>query len=838
MTDRHEALPTGTVTLLFTDIEGSTRLLSEYGSSYADLLAEHRRVLRETFQRHGGVEVDTQGDSFLYAFSSARGAARAAVDGQTALGAGPIRVRMGLHTGEPEITTEGYVGLDVHRAARVMGAAHGGQVLLSQTTRDLVDGEPVDLGEHRLKDLLAPIRLWQLGTGGFPPLATLHQTNLPTQNSPLIGREKELAEAAELLRRRRLLTFTGPGGSGKTRLALQVAAESVEAFPDGVWWLSLAAVTDPRLVVPTIAQVLGIRGSVGAYLRSRRLLLVLDNLEQVIESAPDIADLLAGAADIRIIVTSREPLRLDGEFEFAVEPMAEAEAIALFVERASISEPREAVVAICRRLDRLPLAVELAAARTTLLSPADLLARLDDHLGLLTGGRRDAPARQRTLRATIEWSHDLLNPAERELFRDLGVFRGGFTLDAAESVSGADPDILQSLVEQNLVVRRVQSGRFGMLESIGAFARELLDLGETGERRRAAHASYYLTLAETIAPDLLGSEQTERLAVLEEDSPNMRRAIAWALDRDHADLALRFGIALMGFWLYHSHIAEGRHWLEDALAADERMRQEPSPESDRRRIGALRGASILATLQGDWAVAELHGREGLEIARRLGEERHVAEALLMLGRPALARGDPDGARTSLVDAVEHGRRAEADWLVAMATFNLAYVSLAVKEFPRAHTEMTLALERFRPLTDRYGIARSLTGLGAVAVHRDDLAEAIEPLREALVTYLELGDREGPAWALELLGDAMAATDADIAARLLGAAEGLRLSLEISLVDTEIEPHERALGRLGRSLGADELASAWADGQRLTLEEAIGLALDRTPASQTGQPGYP
>jgi len=463
--------------------------------------------VRAAFQRHGGVEVDTQGDSFFYAFSSAKEAGRAATDAQAALVEGPTRIRIGIHTGEPLVTEEGYVGIDVHRAARIMSAGHGGQVLMSQATRELLDDSCIDLGEHRLKDLMAPQRLWQLGPGEFPPPRTLHQTNLPIQATPLVGRERDLTEAGALLKRARLLTLSGPGGSGKTRLALQLAADSVDEFPDGVWWVPLAAISEPALVLPAVAQTLGTRGDLHSYLRTKRLLLVLDNLEQVIDCASDIGDLLSGAPGIRVLTTSRELLRVAGEHEFPVGPLAEDEAVALFVERAVLAEPRGAVREICRRLDCLPLAIELAAARTTVLPPSQLLVRLSDRLGLLTGGRRDLPARQRTLRATIEWSHDLLRPSEQVLLRDLGVFAGGFTLAAAEAIVGADLDTLQALVERSLV-RRSQSGRFGLLETIREFARERLEAHPSAEQLKEAHARFYLALAEAA-----GSQLARRYAI-------------------------------------------------------------------------------------------------------------------------------------------------------------------------------------------------------------------------------------------------------------------------------------------------------------------------------------
>ncbi|HEV8602830.1 MAG TPA: adenylate/guanylate cyclase domain-containing protein [Gaiellaceae bacterium] len=459
-------LPTGTVTLLFTDIEGSTRLLHELGERYADVLSEHRRVLREAFSRHGGVEVDTQGDAFFVAFARAGDAVAAAGEAQYALTNGPVRVRIGVHTGEPVVTEEGYVGADVHRAARIMGAGHGGQVLLPETTRQLLDttAELRELGDHRLKDLTAPQRLYQLGDGDFPPLRTLYRTNLPIQPTPLVGRERELEEAGALVRSHRLLTLTGPGGSGKTRLALQLAAEAVAQFPDGVFWVPLQALRDPALVERAIGASVGADNGLIEHVANKRLLVLLDNFEQLIEAAPVVSSLLAGTLNAKVLVTTREPLHIEPEQRYQVEPLPDDDAAVLFVERAQAVilgfRPTQAVGEICRRLDGLPLAIELAAARVALLDPDELLARLDRRLPLLGSRSRDAPARQRTLRATIEWSHELLEPDEQELFCRLAVFRGSFSLEAAEAVCDADLDALESLVVKNLV-RRWGSCRLG-----------------------------------------------------------------------------------------------------------------------------------------------------------------------------------------------------------------------------------------------------------------------------------------------------------------------------------------------------------------------------------------
>ena len=457
-------LPSGTVTFLLTDIEGSTSLLHELGDGYAAALAEHRGVLRAAFTAHDGVEVDTQGDAFFAAFARASDAVSAAVAIQHELAPGPIRVRVGLHTGEPLLTDEGYVGLDLHRGARVCAAGHGGQVLLSQPTRDLVDVDARDLGEHRLKDLLEPQRLYQLGAEEFPPLKTLDWTNLPVQATPLVGRERELTEAVALLREKRLLTLVGPPGAGKTRLALQLAAEVADEF-EHVWWVGLQEIRDPELVEPTIAQTIGARSDLAGFLRNRRALLLLDNVEQVLGFAPRLAELVGGSSNLKLLATSREPLHLTLEQQYPVPPLPEDDAMALFSERARAVRPgfaaNGAVADICRRLDGLPLAIELAAARVKVLPPDALLARLEQRLPLLTGGARDVPERQQTLRATIAWSYDLLDLHEQELMARLSVFAGGWTLEAAEAVCDCELETLASLVDKSLV--RERDGRFSLL---------------------------------------------------------------------------------------------------------------------------------------------------------------------------------------------------------------------------------------------------------------------------------------------------------------------------------------------------------------------------------------
>jgi predicted ATPase/class 3 adenylate cyclase len=697
-------LPTGTVTLLFTDIEGSTRLLQRAGDAYAGLLDEHRRLLGDSFRRHGGIVVDSEGDAFFVAFASAKDAVAAAAAAQRALAGhdwhdeNEIRVRMGLHTGEPRVVEGRYVGLDVHHAARVMAAGHGGQVLVSEATRALLDdGTRLrDLGEHRLKDLSRPQRLYQLDLEGlpaeFPPLKTLDNrpTNLPVQPNELIGRARELDEAAALLRNGlRVLTLTGTGGTGKTRLALQLAAEVVEAFPNGVFFVSLAPVRDWELVGPTIARTLGLREQAGetvletldGYLADKELLLVLDNFEQVLAAAPAVAGMCTAAPGLKLLVTSRTPLRLSGERTYPVPPLELPESVRLFAERAHAAalefavtdENEDAVAEICRRLDGLPLAIELAAPRIRSLPPAALLRRLDQRLKLLTGGAQDLDERQRTLRATIEWSYELLPEAERELFAQLGVFVGGSRLDAAEALCdsiGIDLlDGLHSLVEKSLLRQRADADaepRYWMLETIREYALELLDAAGGSVDARRRHAEWFLALAEQADVESRTGDQAAWFDQLDADNANLRAALDWAEETRDGELMLRLATALWGFWATRGHIAEGSRVLEEALAL-----------ANTRPARALLGLCTLRLLRGESEGLADDVAEALRACEELGDDYSLAQAWNLQGRlqgsvlGRLAAGERDWGEA--LRFAERGgfaaERAESiSWLLISALF--------------------------------------------------------------------------------------------------------------------------------------------------------------------------
>jgi predicted ATPase/class 3 adenylate cyclase len=652
--------PSGTVTLLFSDIEGSTRLLQRTGDAYADLLAEHHRLLRGACEQHHGFVVDGEGDALFVAFASAAEAALAAAEGQQMLAQHPwpdeneVRVRIGLHTGEPRAIDGRYVGLDVHQAARVMAAGHGGQVVLSESTRTLLDErfEVRDLGEHQLKDLSGPQRLYQLQVEGlpaeFPPLKTLDNrpTNLPAQPNAFIGRVQELEEAEALLTRDdvRLLTLTGTGGTGKTRLALQLAASVVEQFPNGVFFVSLAPIRDWELVVPTVAQTLGLReqsgeplvGTLTEYLRDKEMLLVLDNFEQVLAAAPVLAGLLGSAPGLTMLTTSRTPLRLSGERTYAVRPLALPESIRLFGERARAAvdefvltgENTGAVTEICVRLEGLPLAIELAAPRVRSLPPAALLRRLDERLNLLTGGAQDLDERQRTLRATIEWSYDLLLTEEKALFARVGLFVGGCRLEAAETLCGdLGIDVLDglgSLVEKSLLRQRADADgepRFWMLETIREYALEVLEQTGGLEDGRRRYAGYYASIAEELDVESRTGDQPSVHARLDDDNPNLRAALDWAQETRDGDLTLRLASSLWGFWATRGHVAEGRRALDDALEL-----------SGERPPRALLGLCTLRVLSGDSEGLLADAQEALSACEELGDDFSLAQAWNLLGR--------------------------------------------------------------------------------------------------------------------------------------------------------------------------------------------------------------
>ena len=802
-------LPDGRLTLLFTDVEGSTQLLHELGDGYAGVLAEHRRVLREAFERHGGMEVDTQGDAFFYVFRSADEALAAAAEGCDLLESGPVRVRVGVHTGAPVLTGEGYVGVDVHLAARIGGAGHGGQVVLSDDTRRELGSPPelLDLGEHRLKDFDDPVPLFQLGPQRFPPLKTVSNTNLPRPASSFVGRAADAAAVVGRIRGgARLLTLTGPGGSGKTRLAIEAASELVPEFRAGVFWLELAPVDAPELVLEEIARVLGVREELTRHIGERELLLVLDNFEQVVEAGPAVADLVSRCPNLCLLVTSRERLRLRDEVEYAVEPLPSDDAAQLFADRSGLPVD-ETVTALCAALDNLPLAVELAAARTDVLSPAQALDRLERRLDLFRGAR-DVDARQQTLRAAIQWSHELLGEEEQRLFARLAVFAGGCTLEAAEGVTDAELDVLESLVQKSLI--RHAGERFWMLETIRDYGLERLgESGETDALRRR-HAEWFLAFAERAEPHLEGPGQAEWLARLEDDVANIREVAG------QPDLAGRFLVALRFFWAKRGYVAEGRRAVEDLLPR--------LADDDPALRMALVTGSLLAVMQGDFEAAIAHGERAIELGEAAGDVRPGLEVASALGRALLSVGEEERALALFADAAERGPAIGRSGIAAIALLNLGYVALVGGELEVADDYLRRAVDLAASCGELHAESRSLAARSAVALEGGRLEDARGLAQQSLAIAAPTHDGDNACWAIELAGCALASADPDRAARLLGAADELRMVLGGNLSGLELAQHDRALSLLAGSLEPEELTAALEEGRRLPLDDAAAAVL--------------
>jgi predicted ATPase/class 3 adenylate cyclase len=826
-------LPSGTVTFLFTDIEGSTRLLHELGDGYAEALAEHRRVLREAFERHGGVEVDTQGDAFFVAFEHADHALAAATEAHAALDEGPVRIRVGIHTGESQVGDEGYVGLEVHRAARIGAAAHGGQTVLSQATRELADGDVLDLGEHRLKDFDEPVWLFQLGTKSFPPLRTLASTNLPRPASSFVGRAGELDELVELLDSdARLVTLTGPGGSGKTRLAIEAAAQLVGDYPNGVFWIPLAPLRDPALVLETVAQSVGARQDLASHFAGKRALLLLDNFEQVIDAAAELSDLLRSCRGLEALVTSRELLRVDGECEYPVQPLVESEAVELFAARAGI-DPDGTIEELCRRLDNLPLAVELAAARASVLSPTQILERLSQRLDLLRGGR-DADSRHSTLRATIDWSHDLLDPPERILFARLAVFAGGCTLEAAQDVCEADLDTLQSLVEKSLVRR--SGGRFWMLETIREFAAgRLEESGEAGELRDR-HAAWVAALVDEVSRTrALRRLEPEAVARLAPEHDNVRQAIAWSIEGGDPGVGSKLIGTLCVYWVYTGRAREGVALAERLLGVDQLTSAE--------RLAGISGAAELFRSTGDEQRAIALMEEALGLLNNAGDEPIELPGFIE---------SRDQWKISLLKDL-----AQTTALVNEFATARAYASEALREAEVRGDELEIAFsvsaEAFVEFLDgRYEQARELAASTLPTWTR------YEFISEAALTHLTVGEcyrREGRMRDAvpELLAALEACTQGeqsllyevlqelapvaisherpDVAVRLLGASDSLRREAGLSPWDPG--DFELTVDSLRRTLGDAVFERQWQSGAVLTREAAIDLVhtVDQEVVSQ-------
>jgi predicted ATPase/class 3 adenylate cyclase len=830
--------PTGTVTMLFTDIEGSTRLLAQLGAEgYRTALELHSRLLREAFEQHEGYEVDSEGDAFFVAFASAQEAVAAASEAQKALVSadwpegGEIRVRMGLHTGEPLAVPPKYVGMDVHKAARIMAAGHGGQVLLSEATQRLAaDVETISLGEHRLKDLLQPEPLYQLRIEGLPaefqPLATpLDTTNLPVVSIPLVGRERELGELVGLLSNgTRLLTLTGPGGTGKTRLALQVAAELAGRLRDGVFWIPLGGLSDPGLVPSEIARTVGAPDELIGFLRGRELLILLDNFEHLLDAVPAVSDLLGSAGDLRFLVTSRTPLRVSAEQEYRLEPLPDDEAATLFVQRArgvgrELTADRT-VAEICRRLDGLPLAIELAAARTKLLSPERLLERLGSVLPLLTSGARDAPERQRTLRATIEWSYDLLDPPVQELFVRLAVFAGVFPLAAAEEVAGADLDGIEALVDSSLL-KPIGDDSFLMLETIREYADEKLDATSDVDEIRRLHAAFFAGVAEDAYRHRFDDEATWA-QWLELHHTDLRRALDW-LTATEPDGALALAGALGWFWLSRGHLVEGDARVKAALAG--------STAVGFTRARASTAAGALSARIGLVEEGRVRLESAVEDWRKLGDRAETAAALESFGWLLVYDAGDDSASLAAFEEAHSIQQDLGDRAgETRALVGVCQVLVALGEVERAEALSQELLERGEDdIRTRHFAIHFLADCSLI---RGDCAEAEERYRESLRAALELGDVIEASF--EVQGIAMARAgkgDSARALELAASVEALWRSLGSDLdIGFWARLQERYLGAARTALGPADAEAAHARGLELSFDAAVALALQEEAAA--------
>jgi predicted ATPase/class 3 adenylate cyclase len=895
----------GTLAFLFSDIEGSTRLEQAVGTAaYAQLRERHRDLLRAAFAAHGGVEQGTEGDSFFVVFGTAAEAIAAAAEAQRSIAAEAwptdvaVRVRMGLNAGEATTAGGSLVGLAINRAARIAAVAHGGQVLVSEAIRGLAAGaltdelRLVDLGAHRLRDLQEPEHLYQLAAAGlekaFPPLATIdaRPNNLPTQLTSFVGREEELAAVGGLLGQNRLVTLTGPGGTGKTRLSLQAAAAAAAEQPDGTFFVPLETVRDPALVASRIAGEIGLAESGGRsardvlveWLGEKRVLLVLDNFEQVGDGGPVIADLLRAAPGLRILATSRAPLHVSGEQEFPVpglpvppDPsqmggyekarqaaggplLAELntyEAVRLFVARAVAVRPdfavtnanAPAVAAICARLQGMPLAIELAAARIRLLSPDAILTRLEHQLNLLAAGARDLPARQQTLRGAIAWSYDILDEADRRLLDRLSVFANGFDLEAAEAIGGPEAetgrdvlDGLTALADQSLI-RAVDADppRFYLLETIREFAAEMLDGREDAAATRARHTRWALELVETASTGLSGSDQRELLSRLEREHDNVRSALDRAMAAGDADSAIRLAFGMWRFWQKRGHLYEARRRLE-AIAAQPWSRDDPVLRA--RLMEALGG---VLWWQADIVPMKDAYGEALEIWRGIGDKAEIANALYNYSfsfayapDPAVdpRTADPEGLGLAAQEEAYAIYREIGDLKgqanVVWGMGNADYFAMAGDH---GEARFRLALDLFRNVRDVTMEAWSLHMLGSALLRQGRSAEASGHLRHALRHFYAASDAAGMALAFDDL-HAQAVSDGDLerAARLYGAARRLTAATGAELagyVDVQFEHQMRP--HISGRLPAEDLDRLMAEGAAMTLDDAVAYALGVTPA---------
>jgi predicted ATPase/class 3 adenylate cyclase len=878
-------LPNGTVALLFTDIEGSTKLAQNHKDVWEAVRTRHHAILKSAIASHNGYVFQIIGDAFCAAFHTAGDALLAAIRSQTDLfhenwGAASIKVRMGIHTGKAEIQEDGqYHGfLAMSRIQRLMSAGHGGQVLISLTTQELIRDELPegislhDMGEKRLKDLIHPEHIFQLVIPGlpndFPLLKTLetHSNNLPIQATPFVAREHETETVRQKLLNPdiHLLTLTGPGGIGKTRLGLQVAAEMLDDFADGVFFVPLASVSDSVLVISTISQVLNVREVGGMslvemlqdHLSKKRLLLFLDNFEQVISAAPLVSHLLAAAPNLKVLVTSREILHIYGEHNYPVsalsvpdpkhlpslERLTQFEAVRLFIQRAqavksdfevtNINAP--AVAEICHRLDGLPLAIELAAARVRLLSPENLLSRLESRLRLLTGGARDLPGRQQTLRGTIAWSYDLLNADEKTLFQRLAVFASRFTLEAVEAVCNADNNLLfeivdgvEALTDKSLLKREAggEEPRFFMLETIREYAVEIFAKDDEAVALYRSHFNYFLTFAKQARSFLEKSEQGIWLDRLESEQDDLRAAILWARENRLTVQGAQLADALSLFWLMRGYLTEGRVRLAEILS------QQDDLIDKELYARLLNQAGFLARYQGDYKSAAAVIRESLEISRKLGDRHAIANALANLGFVVLQQENFAQANEHYLEALAIYHELNHEQGIADSSSNLALIEFCKGNYETAYNYNEESLLIWQRLGDKQGIAWALSHIGNVVLQQGHYASAQDFFDRSLTIAIETGIKWQIAYALEGYASlATAHNQAQQALCLASFCNELRRSIHIPLSPLYRALFERTMTSVWQGLDEKSASEAQVAGQNMSLEDSINYARREVPFS--------
>jgi predicted ATPase/class 3 adenylate cyclase len=865
--------PTGTVTFLFTDIEGSTDLARRLGDRWPGVLGEHHEIVRRAIGDHDGVEALNEGDAFFAVFALAADAVAATADAQRALAAhewppgGAVRVRMGLHTGEGRLAGGAYVGLDVHQAARIAAVGHGGQILVSHATRALTaDKLPSgltfrDLGEHRLRSFPVPQRLLQLVIDGlpadFPPLQTLGaRANLPMPLSSFVGRGREVQELRELIGATRLLTLTGPGGTGKTRLALRLAGEMAEEFRDGVFFVDLSAITDAALVAPAIAQAVGVPEeverprleSLAAYLAERSSLLLLDNFEQVLSAAPAVEHLLTSARGVRVLCTSREPLHLPGERQYPVPPLgmpdlarptepadvASIESVSLFVSRAQAvrqdftltADNASSVAEICTRLDGLPLAIELAASQARVLGPRSILARLRTHVPALTSPAVTVPSRQRTLHDAIGWSYDLLAEQEQTFFARVSVFSGGWTLQAADAVVNPSAElgvdtlqVMASLVDKSLVQvtgTELDEPRFTMLETIREFAvarRVEHDPGGILQRR---HAEHFLAVAERAEPHLESMEQASWLDACERDHDNFRAALRWAIGAGETEIGQRIAVALWRFWYQHGHLAEGAAWFDEVLAL-------PGPPNPPRTRAHLAAGSI-AYWRGDMAASRHHDEQALAMARNLGDRAIELHALFNSAFNPLIAGDYETAMARWERAADIANEIGDRAMAARAAQSIGFALLLSGQPAAAIPVLEDVQPEWKQLGNSLQVAETAAAI-ATARHRSGDTEAATDLyRESLRMIHEVGNLPLTAAGLDgLAGLASSQGLYERAVRLSGAAAALKERIGGSQPMRGLW-EEADIAAARAAIGDEAVAAALAEGRAMTVDQALAYAL--------------